>query len=150
MVPVDPTFGQMRRVVCGDLNPLPSLAPTMFNPSADPDNTENTVVPTSLSNSLRDQSAACRPPISRRWVQDPYLSRMTQIMQECWHQHWSARLPALRVRKTIEMLEQTLHRSTSGIAGTTTAIGDVVLDEPEYRQCEIQSMRRFDSSLTDI
>ncbi|KAF7234245.1 hypothetical protein EG68_11974 [Paragonimus skrjabini miyazakii] len=92
MVPTDPSFAQMRSVVCANLSVLDtrSMKP-VFNPDSS------------------DRSAACdsesRPPISPRWLSDPFLSRLTQLVQECWHWEWSSRLSALRVRKNLEALE---------------------------------------------
>ncbi|XP_035218409.1 activin receptor type-1-like [Stegodyphus dumicola] len=61
-VPSDPSFEDMRKVVCIDQQ---------------------------------------RPVIPNRWSSDMTLLAMTKLMKECWHQNPSARLTALRVKKTL-------------------------------------------------
>ncbi|KAL1229289.1 TGF-beta receptor [Trichinella pseudospiralis] len=45
-----------------------------------------------------------RPPLPSRWKDSPPLVTMTKLMRECWMPNPSARLTALRVRKTIDDL----------------------------------------------
>ncbi|XP_008544575.1 activin receptor type-1 [Microplitis demolitor] len=42
-----------------------------------------------------------RPPLPNRWHSDPTLSGMGKLMRECWHGKPAARLPILRVKKTL-------------------------------------------------
>ncbi|XP_013785792.2 LOW QUALITY PROTEIN: activin receptor type-1-like, partial [Limulus polyphemus] len=62
MVPSDPSFEDMKKVVCIDQQ---------------------------------------RPVIPNRWSSDPILSAISKLMKECWHQNPSARLTALRVKKSL-------------------------------------------------
>ncbi|XP_067125600.1 activin receptor type-1 isoform X2 [Centruroides vittatus] len=62
MVPNDPSFEDMRKVVCVD---------------------------------------GRRPTIPNRWAFDPTLNAMSRLMKECWHPNPSARLTALRIKKTL-------------------------------------------------
>ncbi|KAL1116118.1 hypothetical protein AAG570_005613 [Ranatra chinensis] len=61
-VPSDPSFEDMRKIVCVDQQ---------------------------------------RPMLPNRWSSDPVLSGSGKIMRECWHHNANARLPALRVKKTL-------------------------------------------------
>ncbi|XP_063707130.1 activin receptor type-1 isoform X2 [Culicoides brevitarsis] len=45
-----------------------------------------------------------RPPLPNRWSSDPLLNGMAKLMRECWHQNPSVRLPALRIKKTLQKL----------------------------------------------
>ncbi|XP_011494539.1 PREDICTED: activin receptor type-1 [Ceratosolen solmsi marchali] len=45
-----------------------------------------------------------RPPIPNRWHSDPTLAGMGAMMKECWHTKAAARLPILRVKKTLVKL----------------------------------------------
>ncbi|XP_050425754.1 activin receptor type-1 [Adelges cooleyi] len=49
-----------------------------------------------------------RPYVPNRWWSDPILSGMAKLMRECWHPNPNARLPALRVKKTIGKLWSSL------------------------------------------
>ncbi|XP_073997478.1 type I BMP receptor saxophone isoform X2 [Rhodnius prolixus] len=42
-----------------------------------------------------------RPVLPNRWASDTILSGVGKLMRECWHQNPNARLPALRVKKTL-------------------------------------------------
>ncbi|XP_011310349.1 activin receptor type-1 [Fopius arisanus] len=42
-----------------------------------------------------------RPPLPNRWHSDPTLTGMGKLMRECWHGKPAARLPILRVKKTL-------------------------------------------------
>ncbi|XP_047356093.1 activin receptor type-1-like [Vespa velutina] len=42
-----------------------------------------------------------RPPLPNRWHYDATLSGMGKLMRECWHHKPAARLPILRVKKTL-------------------------------------------------
>ncbi|XP_060879283.1 TGF-beta receptor type-1-like isoform X1 [Metopolophium dirhodum] len=42
-----------------------------------------------------------RPPIPQRWNAYPCLQTMSKLMQECWYHTASARLTALRIKKTL-------------------------------------------------
>uniref|UniRef100_A0A8C2E8B3 receptor protein serine/threonine kinase n=1 Tax=Cyprinus carpio TaxID=7962 RepID=A0A8C2E8B3_CYPCA len=67
MVPSDPSFEEMKKVVCVDQH---------------------------------------RPSLHNRLHSHPILSAVSKIMKECWFQSPSARLTALRVRKTLSKLDQ--------------------------------------------
>ncbi|KAA0707176.1 Activin receptor type-1 [Triplophysa tibetana] len=67
MVPSDPSFEEMKKVVCVDQH---------------------------------------RPSLHNRLHSHPILSAVAKIMKECWFQSPSARLTALRVRKTISKFDQ--------------------------------------------
>ncbi|XP_073678710.1 serine/threonine-protein kinase receptor R3 [Garra rufa] len=67
MVPSDPSFEEMKKVVCVDQH---------------------------------------RPSLHNRLHSHPILSAIAKIMKECWFQSPSARLTALRVRKTLSKLDQ--------------------------------------------
>ncbi|XP_031753001.1 serine/threonine-protein kinase receptor R3 isoform X2 [Xenopus tropicalis] len=69
VVPHDPSFEDMRKVVCIDQQ---------------------------------------RPNISNTWSSDNILSAMTKIMRECWFSSPSARLTALRIKKTLNKLRSSL------------------------------------------
>ncbi|XP_058802332.1 activin receptor type-1 isoform X2 [Phymastichus coffea] len=45
-----------------------------------------------------------RPPIPNRWHSDSTLAGMGAMMKECWHTKAAARLPILRVKKTLVKL----------------------------------------------
>ncbi|KAK2581076.1 hypothetical protein KPH14_006118 [Odynerus spinipes] len=45
-----------------------------------------------------------RPPLPNRWHYDATLSGMGKLMRECWHHKPAARLPILRVKKTLVKL----------------------------------------------
>ncbi|XP_015601169.1 activin receptor type-1 [Cephus cinctus] len=45
-----------------------------------------------------------RPPLPNRWHSDPTLAGMGKLIRECWHGKPAARLPILRVKKTLVKL----------------------------------------------
>ena len=45
-----------------------------------------------------------RPPLPNRWHSDPTLAGLGKLMKECWHGKPAARLPVLRVKKTLVKL----------------------------------------------
>lgn len=45
-----------------------------------------------------------RPPLPNRWHSDPTLAGTGKLMRECWHGKPAARLPILRVKKTLVKL----------------------------------------------
>ncbi|XP_076173067.1 type I BMP receptor saxophone isoform X1 [Ptiloglossa arizonensis] len=45
-----------------------------------------------------------RPPLPNRWHSDPTLAGLGKLMKECWHGKSAARLPVLRVKKTLVKL----------------------------------------------
>ena len=45
-----------------------------------------------------------RPPLPNRWHSDPTLAGLGKLMKECWHEKSAARLPILRVKKTLVKL----------------------------------------------
>ncbi|CDW54011.1 bone morphogenetic protein receptor type 1B [Trichuris trichiura] len=65
LVPSDPSFDEMRRLVCIEGH---------------------------------------RPPVSPSWAFDEVLSAFGRLIVECWHQQPTARLSALRVKKTMARL----------------------------------------------
>ncbi|XP_023139431.2 serine/threonine-protein kinase receptor R3 [Amphiprion ocellaris] len=67
LVPSDPSFEEMKKVVCVDQQ---------------------------------------RPSLHNRLHSHPILSAIVKLMKECWYQNPSARLTALRVRKTLSKLDQ--------------------------------------------
>uniref|UniRef100_A0A1A8BRB4 receptor protein serine/threonine kinase n=1 Tax=Nothobranchius kadleci TaxID=1051664 RepID=A0A1A8BRB4_NOTKA len=70
-VPNDPSFEDMRKVVCVEQQ---------------------------------------RPFIPNRWFSDPTLSALVKLMKECWYQNPSARLTALRIKKTLEKIHSSLEK----------------------------------------
>ncbi|XP_014257137.1 activin receptor type-1 [Cimex lectularius] len=52
-----------------------------------------------------------RPVLPNRWASDPVLSGLSKLMRECWHHNPNARLPALRVKKTLLKLYSTIENS---------------------------------------
>ncbi|XP_019728062.1 activin receptor type-1 [Hippocampus comes] len=70
-VPNDPSFEDMRKVVCVEQQ---------------------------------------RPFIPNRWFSDPTLSALVKLMKECWYQNPSARLTALRIKKTLDKIHSCLDK----------------------------------------
>eukprot|EP00062_Callorhinchus_milii_P013009 gi/632960651/ref/XP_007896316.1/ PREDICTED: activin receptor type-1-like [Callorhinchus milii] len=71
LVPNDPSFEDMRKVVCVEQQ---------------------------------------RPNIPNRWFSDPTLSALAKLMKECWYQNPSARLTALRIKKTLGKISNSLEK----------------------------------------
>ncbi|XP_053484298.1 activin receptor type-1 isoform X1 [Ictalurus furcatus] len=71
LVPNDPSFEDMRKVVCVEQQ---------------------------------------RPFIPNRWFSDPTLSALVKLMKECWYQNPSARLTALRIKKTLDKILSSLEK----------------------------------------
>ncbi|XP_056888800.1 activin receptor type-1-like isoform X1 [Takifugu flavidus] len=71
VVPSDPSFEDMKKVVCVDQQ---------------------------------------RPNIPNRWFSDPTLTSMAKLMKECWYQNPSARLTALRIKKTLTKIDNSLDK----------------------------------------
>lgn len=71
LVPNDPSFEDMRKVVCVEQQ---------------------------------------RPNIPNRWFSDPTLSAVAKLMKECWYQNPSARLTALRIKKTLVKINNSLEK----------------------------------------
>ncbi|KAG7466918.1 hypothetical protein MATL_G00147450 [Megalops atlanticus] len=71
VVPSDPSFEDMRKVVCTDQQ---------------------------------------RPNIPNRWFSDPTLTSIAKLMKECWYQNPSARLTALRIKKTLTKIDNSLDK----------------------------------------
>ncbi|XP_051942719.1 activin receptor type-1 [Hippocampus zosterae] len=71
LVPNDPSFEDMRKVVCVEQQ---------------------------------------RPFIPNRWFSDPTLSALVKLMKECWYQNPSARLTALRIKKTLDKIHSCLDK----------------------------------------
>lgn len=72
VVPNDPSFEDMKKVVCVDQQ---------------------------------------TPTIPNRLAADPVLSGLAQMMRECWYPNPSARLTALRIKKTLQKLSNGLEKS---------------------------------------
>ncbi|XP_061081927.1 activin receptor type-1-like isoform X1 [Conger conger] len=70
-VPSDPSFEDMRKVVCTDQQ---------------------------------------RPNIPNRWFSDATLTSISKLMKECWYQNPSARLTALRIKKTLTKIDNSLDK----------------------------------------
>ncbi|XP_070297619.1 LOW QUALITY PROTEIN: activin receptor type-1-like [Salvelinus sp. IW2-2015] len=70
-VPNDPSFEDMRKVVCVEQQ---------------------------------------RPFIPNRWFSDPTLCALVKLMKECWYQNPSARLTALRIKKTLNKIHSSLEK----------------------------------------
>ncbi|XP_057715035.1 activin receptor type-1 [Corythoichthys intestinalis] len=70
-VPNDPSFEDMRKVVCVEQQ---------------------------------------RPFVPNRWFSDPTLSALVKLMKECWYQNPSARLTALRIKKTLDKIHSSLDK----------------------------------------
>ncbi|KAI4805320.1 hypothetical protein KUCAC02_009944 [Chaenocephalus aceratus] len=75
-VPSDPSFEDMKKVVCVDQQ---------------------------------------RPNIPNRWCSDPTLLSMAKLMKECWYQNPSARLTALRIKKTLTKIDNSLDKIKTDI-----------------------------------
>ncbi|XP_077184724.1 activin receptor type-1-like isoform X2 [Paroedura picta] len=71
LVPIDPSFEEMKKVVCVDQQ---------------------------------------TPTIPNRLYSDPTLSALAKIMKECWYQSPSARLTALRIKKTLKKISDSFHK----------------------------------------
>ncbi|KAJ6658135.1 hypothetical protein lerEdw1_001611 [Lerista edwardsae] len=71
VVPIDPSFEDMKKVVCVDQQ---------------------------------------TPTIPNRLHSDPALSALAKIMKECWYQSPSARLTALRIKKTLKKLSNSFDK----------------------------------------
>nr|KAF6493402.1 activin A receptor like type 1 [Rousettus aegyptiacus] len=71
VVPNDPSFEDMKKVVCVDQQ---------------------------------------TPTIPNRLAADPVLSGLAQMMRECWYPNPSARLTALRIKKTLQKLSNSLEK----------------------------------------
>uniref|UniRef100_A0A6Q2YTX1 Activin receptor type-1 n=1 Tax=Esox lucius TaxID=8010 RepID=A0A6Q2YTX1_ESOLU len=71
VVPSDPSFEDMKKVVCVDQQ---------------------------------------RPNIPNRWFSDPTLTSIAKLMKECWYQNPSARLTALRIKKTLTKIDNSLDK----------------------------------------
>ncbi|KAG8432348.1 hypothetical protein GDO86_016841 [Hymenochirus boettgeri] len=74
VVPNDPSFEDMKKVVCVDQQ---------------------------------------RPNIPNRWFSDPTLTSLAKLMKECWYQNPSARLTALRIKKTLTKIDNSLDKMKS-------------------------------------
>lgn len=53
----------------------------------------------------------CRPSIPKSWEADDHLRMMTKLVQECWYHESSARLTALRVKKTLLCFKEQLYQT---------------------------------------
>eukprot|EP00066_Takifugu_rubripes_P001427 XP_003962581.1 PREDICTED: activin receptor type-1-like [Takifugu rubripes] len=51
-----------------------------------------------------------RPFIPNRWFSDSTLSALVKLMKECWYQNPSARLTALRIKKTLDKIHSSLEK----------------------------------------
>ncbi|XP_076858674.1 activin receptor type-1-like isoform X2 [Brachyhypopomus gauderio] len=76
VVPSDPSFEDMRKVVCIDHQ---------------------------------------RPNIPNRWFSDSTLTSIAKLMKECWYQNPSARLTALRIKKTLTKIDNSLDKIKADI-----------------------------------
>ena len=72
-----------------------------------------------------------RPNIPNSWSNDPMLSEMTCIMQECWYESAAARLTAIRVKKNVDIL-QTKYRKIVQLSkineANSTSHNELVVD----------------------
>uniref|UniRef100_A0A672SJK9 receptor protein serine/threonine kinase n=1 Tax=Sinocyclocheilus grahami TaxID=75366 RepID=A0A672SJK9_SINGR len=76
VVPSDPSFEDMKKVICIDQQ---------------------------------------RPNIPNRWFSDPTLTSIVKLMKECWYQNPSARLTALRIKKTLTKIDNSLDKIKADI-----------------------------------
>ncbi|XP_061925959.1 activin receptor type-1-like isoform X1 [Entelurus aequoreus] len=76
VVPSDPSFEDMKKVVCVDQQ---------------------------------------RPNIPNRWFSDTTLISMAKLMKECWYQNPSARLTALRIKKTLTKINSSVDKMKTDI-----------------------------------
>ncbi|KAM6986404.1 activin receptor type-1-like [Aplochiton taeniatus] len=76
VVPSDPSFEDMKKVVCVDQQ---------------------------------------RPNIPNRWFSDPTLTSIAKLMKECWYQNPSARLTALRIKKTLTKIDNSMDKIKADI-----------------------------------
>ncbi|XP_048455139.1 activin receptor type-1 [Rhincodon typus] len=51
-----------------------------------------------------------RPNIPNRWFSDPTLTSLAKVMKECWYHNPSARLTALRIRKTLTKIDSSFDK----------------------------------------
>ncbi|XP_018648428.1 putative activin receptor [Schistosoma mansoni] len=105
MVPPDPTFSQMRDIVCGNSLTISDDQPNQSNRNNSNINAKSPKISPDYDN------VNCRPRIYQRWLDDTYLSCYAQVIQECWHDDWSVRLSALRVRKRLGQIEDAVRQS---------------------------------------
>lgn len=94
VVPSDPGFDDMRKVVVVD-NYRPSIPNRWSSDSV------------SISNPIRsfDSHMICLTIIFfSRFNHMQLLDGMAKLMRECWHQNPNVRLPALRIKKTLQKL----------------------------------------------
>lgn len=102
-VPSDPSFEDMKKVVCIDQQ-TPVIPNRLFSDSVSPRGATllpvraGSFLPMKLFNS---PSFLCLPQV---------LSALAKIMKECWYQSPSARLTALRIKKTLKKLNNSLEK----------------------------------------
>ncbi|XP_072556399.1 activin receptor type-1-like [Paramormyrops kingsleyae] len=54
-----------------------------------------------------------RPNVPNRWCSDPTLMAISKLMKECWYRNPSARLTALRIKKTLTKINNSLDKINS-------------------------------------
>lgn len=94
VVPSDPSFEDMKKVVCVDQQ-RPNIPNRWFS---DPVSHRHTPVTLALTRVLTDFSSP------------QTLTSMAKLMKECWYQNPSARLTALRIKKTLTKIDNSLDK----------------------------------------
>ncbi|CAH8456281.1 unnamed protein product [Schistosoma intercalatum] len=130
MVPPDPTFSQMRDIVCGNSLTISDDQTNQLNRNSSSINTKSPKTSPDYDN------VHCRPRIYQRWLDDTYLSCYAQVIQECWHDDWSVRLSALRVRKRLGQIEDAVRQSLirkrgENIPSNVNELSVLLTEDPE-------------------
>lgn len=103
-VPSDPSFEDMKKVVCIDQQ-TPVVPNRLFSDSVSPGGGATPLPP--RAGPLPPMKPfdfplfLCLPQV---------LSALAKIMKECWYQSPSARLTALRIKKTLKKLNNSLEK----------------------------------------
>lgn len=99
VVPSDPSFEDMKKVVCVDQQ-RPNIPNRWFS---DPVSHIPTPVTVALTRTLTGVSSP------------QTLTSMAKLMKECWYQNPSARLTALRIKKTLTKIDNSLDKIKTDI-----------------------------------
>lgn len=101
-VPSDPSFEDMKKVVCVDQQ-TPVIPNRLFSDSVSPGGTDP-------SQPELDLCYALNRSFFFFFVPPQVLSALAKIMKECWYQSPSARLTALRIKKTLKKLNNSVEK----------------------------------------
>lgn len=107
VVPNDPSFEDMRKVVCVDQQ-RPNIPNRWFSdPVSWPLPPAHQQMPSGLFGPLDAHLLSC--------LQFQTLTSMAKLMKECWFQNPSARLTALRIKKTLTKIDNSLDKIKTDI-----------------------------------